>query len=183
MKIGYMRVSTDDQDLSLQRDALIKHGCDKIFEDKLSGKTMKRPGVEECLFSLQPGDSLVVWKLDRFGRSAGQVIILIEELAQKQVTFVSLTESIDTSSPFGEAMLNMLAVFAQLERKMISQRVKAGMAAAKKNGKVMGRKIKPHPRKAEVCALLQKQHSIRDVQKMTGIGRNTIWNISKQAAA
>lgn len=101
MLIGYVRVSTNDQNTALQRDALERSGCELIFEDKMSGKTAERPGLKKLLKRLYPGDTLVVWKLDRLGRSMRNLVILVEELKQRSVNFRSLTDSIDTSTPMG----------------------------------------------------------------------------------
>ena len=131
--LGYARVSTDDQDLSLQIDALENHGIPKslIFTDKLSGATSDRPGLAKCLSSLGSGDALVVWRLDRLGRSMGHLVDLVEELRGKGIGFRSLSEGvIDTTSASGELIFNIFSALAQFERRLIQERTKAGLAAA-----------------------------------------------------
>jgi DNA invertase Pin-like site-specific DNA recombinase len=141
---GYMRVSTDDQEFALQRDALVKYGVpeDRIFYDKLSGKSMQRPGLRRAIKVCWPGDSIVVWKLDRLGRSTIGVLQQIEELAQAKIEIVSVTERLDTKTPIGKFVLTIIAAFAQMERDMISERTTAGIKAFKARGGVMGQ---PHP--------------------------------------
>ncbi len=142
---GYARVSTNEQDLQLQLDALNKANCEKIFSDKLSGKNTDRPGLQECLSILKKGDTLVVYKLDRLGRSVVDLYNIVNGFAASGVNFKSLGESIDTSNPVGEAMFGMIAVFAQWERKMIGARTRDGMQAAKRQGRKMGPRFKTGP--------------------------------------
>jgi len=140
--LGYARVSTDDQDLSLQIDALEKHGIAKwlIFEDKLSGAKCDRPGLSKCLDALQSGDVLVVWRLDRLGRSMRHLITLVEDLRGRGVGFRSLNEgAIDTTSASGELIFNLFSALAQFERRLIQERTKAGIAAARARGRKGGR--------------------------------------------
>src|SRR5882724_7353399 len=140
MKIGYARVSTLDQNPALQLVALKKEGCEKIFTDKASGALRKRPELEKCLKRLNAGDVLVVWKLDRLGRSLRDLITLLDDLKGQGVQFKSLTESIDTQTSTGRAMWQMVGVLAELERSLIQERTKAGRAAAQARGVKMGRK-------------------------------------------
>src|SRR5262249_45869592 len=140
MKIGYCRVSTDDQNPDLQLAALKQAGCKKIFTDKASGAHVKRPYLTKCLASLQAGDTLIVWKLDRLGRSLRDLIALLDDLKVRGVAFQSLTESIDTTTPTGRAMWQMVGILAELERSLIQERTKAGRAAAVARGVKMGRK-------------------------------------------
>ncbi len=142
MIYGYARVSTDGQDLQLQLDALDRANCEKIFTDKLSGKDTNRPGLQECLSLLKKRDTLVVYKLDRLGRSVVDLYNIVNGFTQSGINFRSLGESIDTSNPVGEAMFGMIAVFAQWERKMIGARTKDGMQAAIRQGRKMGPKFK-----------------------------------------
>ena len=132
MKYGYARVSTDDQNPALQLAALRNAGCKTVFkDDSLSGATTKRPALVRCLKKLEPGDILIVWKLDRLGRSLRDLITILDDLKQRGVKFRSLTEAIDTETPTGRAMWQMIGVLAELERSLISERTRAGAIAAK----------------------------------------------------
>jgi len=140
MLIGYARVSTTDQNLTLQKEALKKIGCEKIFKDEISGTTKYRPGLDRTLEMLRKGDTLVVWKLDRLGRSVKNLITLVSDLNEKDIHFKSLTDSIDTSTASGRFFFNVMASLAEMERELIVERTKAGLAAAKKLGRKGGRK-------------------------------------------
>lgn len=141
MKIGYARVSTEDQRLDLQIEALKRNGCDNIFSDHgVSGGNFERPGLEQALDQLETDDTLVVWKLDRLGRSLIRLVQLIDELGKRKVHFQSLSENIDTSSPGGRLVFHMMAALAEFERSLISERTRAGMAAARRVGQHLGRK-------------------------------------------
>ncbi len=140
MLIGYARVSSNEQNLDLQIDALKSAGCTKIFSDKISGTQKNRPGLEEVLSYLRNGDTLVLWKLDRLGRNVKKLIELLEGLQEKGIDFHSLTDGIDTSTPSGRFFFHMMASLAQMERELLIERTRAGLAAAKKRGRVGGRK-------------------------------------------
>ena len=127
MCIGYARVSTQDQNLELQREALIKTGCRKVFEDKVSGSRAERPGLATALEMLREGDTLVVWKLDRLGRSVKQLIDLVGELSKQGIQFKSLTDSIDTGTPSGRFFFHVMASLAEMERELIVERTRAGL--------------------------------------------------------
>ena len=169
VKYGYARASTDDQTPALQLAALKNSGCKTIFKDAgLSGATTKRPALLRCLKKLDHGDTLIVWKLDRLGRSLRDLIAMLDDLKQRGVKFRSLTEAIDTDTPTGRAMWQMIGVLAELERSLIAERTRAGVKDAKRRGVKFGRKRKltaqqiGHARKlidagerrAEVAALL-----------------------------
>jgi DNA invertase Pin-like site-specific DNA recombinase len=139
MLIGYARVSTDDQSLSLQRDALNKAGCKRIFTDKASGVPSQRSGLIDALSHLRKGDSLVVWKLNRLGRSVKGLVDLVAEFETRQVHFRSLTDGIDTKTPAGRFFLHVMASLAQMERELIVERTRAGLGAARKLGRTGGR--------------------------------------------
>lgn len=143
MLIGYMRVSSDNerQNTDLQRDALLAAGVDSrhIFEDHASGAKDNRPGLLEALQYVKTGDVFVVWKLDRLGRSLSHLLDIINQLKEKQVAFRSLTEGMDTTTASGELLFHVFAALAQYERALIRERVTAGLAAARKRGKVGGR--------------------------------------------
>jgi DNA invertase Pin-like site-specific DNA recombinase len=141
MRIGYARVSTDEQSLSLQENSLRHAGCSRIYADKgVSGTEFKRPGLDQALRCLKSGDTLVVWRLDRLGRSLPKLVELVTSLEERAVRFESLTEAISTESPGGTLIFHMMAALAQFERALISERTKAGLAAAKQKGIVLGRK-------------------------------------------
>lgn len=140
MKYGYARVSTLDQNSALQIAALKKARCAHIFEGKLSGATTKRPALAQCLKTLRAGDTLIVWKLDRLGRSLRDLITMLDGLRERGVLFQSLTELIDTTTPTGRALWQMIGVLAELERSLIIERTRAGMQAARANG------IRPGPK-------------------------------------
>lgn len=142
MLIGYIRVSTNDQNTDLQRIALQSADCELIFEDRISGKTSDRPGLKKALRCLQPGDTLVVWKLDRLGRSMRHLVMLTEELRERGVNFRSLTDSIDTSTPMGRFFFHVMGALAEMERELIVERTLAGLAAARDKGRVGGRRRK-----------------------------------------
>lgn len=142
MLIGYVRVSTNDQNTALQRNALECSGCELIFEDKMSGKTSDRPGLKKALRTLGEGDTLVVWKLDRLGRSMRHLIVLVEQLRDRGINFRSLTDSIDTSTPMGRFFFHVMGALAEMERELIVERTRAGLAAARAEGRIGGRRPK-----------------------------------------
>lgn len=139
MEVGYARVSTEDQNLSLQLKALEEAGCGKLFQEKVSSGQAVRPGLSEALSHLRSGDTLVVWKLDRLGRSLKELIGLINELRERQVHFKSLNEQIDTSTPTGQLVFHLFCALAEFERDVIRQRTVAGLAAARSRKQVLGR--------------------------------------------
>lgn len=141
MKIGYARVSTDDQKLDLQLDALDQAGCARIFQDTLSGAKADRPGLAQALDHLREGDTLIVWKLDRLGRKTTQLLLLLEDLSKRQIGFQSLQDTIDTTTPHGKLYLTLLAAFAEMERGLLIERTNAGIAAARARGRIGGRKF------------------------------------------
>lgn len=149
MLIGYARVSTQDQNLSLQREALAKTGCEKILEDTMSGKTSERPGLAQALSILRAGDVLVVWKLDRLGRSVKGLVDLVTNLHDKGVHFKSLTDSIDTSTSSGRFFFHVMASLAEMERELIVERTRAGLEIAKQLGRRGGRRRKMTESKIE----------------------------------
>lgn len=141
MLVGYARVSTEDQKLDLQLQALKAAGCVKIFSDHgLSGKRTDRPGLEDALRSLASGDTLVVWRLDRLGRSLIHLVQMVDDLGRKGIHFHSLSENIDSTSSGGRLLFHMMAALAEFERSLISERTRAGMEAARRSGARIGRK-------------------------------------------
>lgn len=140
MKIGYARVSTEDQRLDLQLTALKRAGCVKVFKDHgLSGSAMARPGLKRMLASLRSGQTLVVWRLDRLGRSLVGLVEIVDELGRRGIDFQSLTEEVNTASPGGRLVFHIMAALAEFERTLISERTKAGMAEAQRRGSHVGR--------------------------------------------
>jgi len=140
--VGYARVSTGEQELRLQLDALRKAGCAKadIFEDKISGSKSTRPGLDECLKHLKPGDTLIVWRLDRLGRSVRHLIDVVEDLRQRGVGFKSICDgAIDTTTASGELIFHIFTALAQFERRLIQERTRAGLTAARARGRLGGR--------------------------------------------
>lgn len=149
MRIGYARVSTEDQNLALQTDALEKSGCDRLFSDKASGSRTDRPGLKEALSHLRAGDTLVVWKLDRLGRGVKGLVDLVTGLEAKKIHFQSLTDQIDTSTPAGRFFFHVMASLAQMERELIIERTRAGLEAARRKGRIGGRKRRMTESKVE----------------------------------
>ncbi|MBX7222820.1 MAG: recombinase family protein [Blastocatellia bacterium] len=177
MKIGYARVSTHDQNLDLQRDALKQAGCEKTYVDQASGKTMERTGLERALDHLRPGDTLVVWRLDRLGRSLKHLIELMSDLEQKGISFCSLQESINTASPGGKLVFHLFGALAEFERNLIRERTQAGLVAARARGRNGGRP-RALTRKQEELALKlyqERQHSIREICGLLKISKPTLY--------
>jgi len=165
MIIGYARVSTDDQSLGLQLAALERFGVDRIITEKASGKTVDRATFQNMLhYGVRPGDTLVVWKLDRMGRTLSGVIQVIEDMQKNGVDLVSITDGFDVRTPMGKAMMQISLVFAELERNMISERTKAGMAAAKAAGKTFGPKhsIMGFPKRLKLVKAMDADGQLRD---------------------
>lgn len=142
MLVGYVRVSTQDQNLDLQLEALRKAGCEKIYEDKASGSKAERPGLKLALEVLREGDSLVVWKLDRLGRTVKQLVVFVSEFEEQGIHFKSLTDAIDTSTPSGRFFFHIMASLSQMERELMLERTRAGLTAARVRGRMGGRKRK-----------------------------------------
>lgn len=183
--IGYARVSRQDQDLNLQLDALIKFGCVKqnIFIDKISGVKEDRPGLDACLQKLQAGDTLIVWRLDRLGRSLSHLIKIVGNLYKQQIRFKSLCDgAIDTTTASGELMFNIFSSLAQFERRVIQERTRAGLDAARARGRLGGRKpiTELHP----TVLAAQKLHqdtklSIPDICTRLKISKATLYRYLK----
>ncbi len=176
MLIGYARVSTQDQNLMLQTEALNNAGCLKIFEDKISGTRTIREGLSKALEQLREGDTLVVWKLDRLGRSVKDLITLVSELNKQGINFKSLTDSIDTSTPSGRFFFHVMASLAEMERELIIERTRAGLAVAKSLGRTGGRKRLMTDTKIESAKkLLEAGTPPKDVAKSLGISVPTLY--------
>lgn len=182
MIIGYARVSTLDQNLELQRDALEKAGCEQVFEDHVSGSTTERPGWVQAQTALRKGDTLVVWRLDRLGRSLKHLIDTVNELDAKGIGFRSLTESIDTTTPGGRLVFHIFGALAEFERELIRERTHAGLAAARARGRKGGRPRKLAPRQVATARTLlgDGTHSVTEVAEMLGVSRNTLYRALRE---
>ncbi|CAN7639990.1 recombinase family protein [Caballeronia sp. dw_19] len=182
MKIGYARVSTEEQNLDLQISALTVAGCDTLYEDHgVSGTTFSRPGLDAALLKLGKNDTLVVWRLDRLGRSLSKLVELMESLNKREVHFVSLTESISTTSSGGMFMFHMMAALAQFERSLISERTIAGMKAARDRGQRIGRQRSLTPQQCEEAVLLLTDGSTADVAAKFNVHPRTLQRMLRRA--
>ncbi len=183
MIVGYARVSTFEQTLDLQINDLEKYGCKKIFKEKVSGSKSERPILKECMDSLQKGDSLVVWRLDRLGRSLGNLVDIITELNDRDIEFKSINDgSIDTTTANGILIFNIFATLAQFERDLIKERTLAGLAAARERGRQGGRpKMEPTDPKIVTAKKLHadKTIPIDNICKTLGISRATLYRYLK----
>jgi len=177
MLIGYARVSTQDQTLSLQQDALEKEGCDKIFTDISSGAKSERKGLEEAIEYVRAGDTLVVWRLDRMGRSLKHLIETITTLSSRGIGFKSVTEAIDTNTSGGKLVFHIFGALAEFERDLIKERTQAGLNAARARGRKGGRPKSLNPKKQQMVKELyeDKKYTIDDICKMMKISRATLY--------
>jgi DNA invertase Pin-like site-specific DNA recombinase len=174
--IGYARVSTPDQKLSLQHDALERAGCERVFDDLASGTRTDRPGLAEALAYLRAGDTLVVWKLDRLGRSMSHLIDKIGELASRGIGFRSLTENIDTTTPGGMLVFNIFGSLAQFERDLIRERTQAGLRAARERGSKGGRRPVVTPDKLRKArAHIAAGLTVREAAARLKIGKTALY--------
>lgn len=178
-KIGYARVSTNEQDLALQLDELKKAGCKFIFSDKVSGAKAHRGGLEKCIASLEEGDTLLVWRLDRLGRSMSHLVSIVENLRERGIHFKSLHDGIiDTTTASGELIFHIFAALAQFERTLIQERTRAGLKAARARGKKGGRKpLSAHNPKVRMAKTMHKDKSmsIPEICSTLGISRATFY--------
>jgi DNA invertase Pin-like site-specific DNA recombinase len=176
MLIGYARVSSKDQNLDLQIEALTKATCKKIFDDKITGSRAERPGLTKTLEMLREGDTLVVWKLDRLGRSVKNLIDLVGELNKQGIQFRSLTDAIDTGTPSGRFFFHVMASLAQMERELSIERTRAGLEAARQLGRKGGRKRQMTDSKIQSAKkLLASGVPPRDVAKNLGVSLPTLY--------
>src|SRR3569832_1166458 len=176
MLVGYARVSTTDQTLNLQHDALTKACCTKIFTDTTSGAQAERKGLAEALAYVRAGDTLVVWKLDRLGRSLKDLITRITELNDRKIGFKSLTENIDTTTSGGKLIFHIFGALAEFERDIIKERTNAGLEAARTRGKLGGRPkaLSPAKKKHTKKLYADTSTSVAEICKMLGISRHTL---------
>ena len=184
MRIGYARVSTDDQTLDLQRDALKRARCREMYEEQAGGKNTGRPQLEGCLKSLREGDTLVVWRLDRLGRNLADLVKLIADLEQRKINFESLTEKIETNSPAGRLVFHVFAALAEFERNLIRERTVAGLKAARARGRAGGRPTKLSPREVKTIRALLKTADmpVTQIAARFGIARSTLYRTILKAA-
>jgi len=181
MRIGYARVSTQDQHLVAQTDALQQAGCEKVYTDQLSGASRERPGLTQALETLRKGDTLVVWKLDRLGRSLPHLVELVSELKERGVGFRSLQENLDTTSGTGKLIFHLFASLAEFERDLIRERTMAGLAAARARGRLGGR---PRVLEAKQVALARamyqdRNNSVKDICATLRVGKTTLYRYLK----
>ena len=176
MRIGYARVSTQDQRLDVQHEALTRSGCDKVFDDTMSGKATDRPGLLKALDILRKGDTLVVWKLDRLGRSVKQLVDLVSGFEEEGINFMSLTDSIDTSTAAGRFFFHVMASLAEMERELTVERTRAGLETARARGRIGGRKRVMTDGKLEAARkLLASGLPPRDVASNLGVSVATLY--------
>jgi DNA invertase Pin-like site-specific DNA recombinase len=183
MKIGYIRVSKQEQNEALQRDALKEAGCEKYFSDKMTGSTWQRNGLEELLAFMRSGDTVIVWKLDRLGRSLKDLIETLNLLNNRGINFISLTESIDTTTPGGKLIFHLMGALAEFERDLIRERTNAGLAAARARGRVGGRPRRASDGKVALARHLYQDpgYSVAEICSMLGISRSTFFRYVKGA--
>lgn len=183
--IGYARVSTDDQNLDLQTDALKLAGVETIYEEKASGKSADRTVLNFCLKSLRAGDQLVVWRLDRLGRNLRDLIRIVNELKERQIGFRSLSESIDTSGHTGMLVFHLFGAVAEFERSLIRERTAAGVKAARARGKMGGRPKALDARMARAAgiAMLNRDLLVSDLVTQFGVSRSTLYKLADQVKA
>ena len=183
MKIGYARVSTDKQTLDSQIDALKKEGCEKIFEDIVSGSKSKKPELEKALEQLRSGDVLVVWRFDRLGRVTRDLLKFVQELRDREIGLVSVTQNIDTTKPDGYMVFTIFAAIAENERNLLIERTTAGLAAARARGRQGGRKEKLTPKQVATLKTMydSKQHSTTEICNTFKISRPTLYAYVRKA--
>ena len=183
MLIGYARVSTDDQSLSLQQDALRDAGCERIFEDRLSGARSNRPGLSEALEYARAGDVLVVWRLDRLSRSLKDLIEVVGRLETLDIGLKSLHESIDTSSSTGRLVFHLFGALAEFERNLIRERTRAGLQAARARGRKGGRPKALDPGRQDLAVRLyeERQYTVNRICEMMSISKPTLYKYVESA--
>jgi DNA invertase Pin-like site-specific DNA recombinase len=180
MLIGYARVSTQEQTLNLQRDALEKAGCTKIFTDTASGAKTERIGLDEALNYVRKGDTLVVWRLDRLGRSLPHLITTMTDLEERGIGFKSLTENIDTTTSGGKLIFHIFGALAEFERNLIRERTEAGLTAARARGRKGGRpKALTGKQRSIAQDLYEKRHPIVEILQTLQVSRSTLYRYIK----
>ena len=181
MLVGYARVSTSDQNLDLQNDALQAAGCERLFTDTVSGARGERPGLTAALKECRSGDTLVVWKLDRLGRSLPHLVETVRDLSVRGVGFKSLQEQIDTTTSSGKLIFHIFASLAEFERDLIRERTNAGLIAARARGRNGGRPRGVDQKKQQAALALKQdtQRSVREICEIVGISRNTYYKYTR----
>jgi DNA invertase Pin-like site-specific DNA recombinase len=181
MLIGYARVSTNEQNLDLQRDALHKAGCEQIYTDAVSGTKARRPGLEEALSHLRSGDTLVVWRLDRLGRSLRHLIDTVTDLQEEGIDFKSITESIDTTTSGGKLVFHIFGALAEFEREIIRERTKAGLTAARARGRKGGRRTALSAKQLQIARQLYDARTpVKEICETLGISRATFYRYMQE---
>src|SRR5512135_763539 len=185
MLIGYARVSTLEQTLALQQDALTQAGCERLFTDTASGSLSQRPGLTEALAFTRPGDTLIVWRLDRLGRSLRHLIDTVALLQERDIGFRSLQEQLDTTTSGGKLVFPVFGALAEVERDLIRERTQAGLLAARARGRLGGRPKALDPRKAQISQALynDKSNSIADICRTSRVSRATLYRYLSTGAA
>lgn len=181
MLVGYARVSTDDQNLDLQKDALQSCGCERIFEDRISGAKSERKGLDEAINYMRAGDVLVVWRLDRLSRSLKDLMAMVSSLEQKGMGLKSLHESIDTSSSSGKLIFHIFGALSEFERNLIRERTKAGLNAARTRGRLGGRPKSLTNEKKDLAIKLynEKEYTVDKICEMVGVSKPTLYKYLK----
>jgi DNA invertase Pin-like site-specific DNA recombinase len=177
--IGYARVSTIDQMLDLQQDALKEAGATVMYEDKASGKTTDRPELEHCLKSLREGDTLVVWRLDRLGRSVKDLVRIVDDLNERGIAFRSLKEFIDTGGPTGKFVFHLFAALAEFERGLVRERTMAGLAAARARGRKGGRprRLTEKETRAALAMMKSREIAVAEIARRFSVSRSTLYSL------
>jgi DNA invertase Pin-like site-specific DNA recombinase len=183
MLIGYARVSSDDQNLNLQKDALTRAGCERILEDRQSGAKADRPGLRDALDYARDGDTLTVWRLDRLSRSLKDLIDLVSQLEARGIGLKSLHESIDTTSSSGKLIFHVFGALAEFERNLIRERTQAGLAAARARGRRGGRPKSLDAAKRAIAVNLydEKKHSVKEICEVMGVSKPTLYKYIQAA--
>lgn len=177
-KIGYARVSTKDQNLDSQIDVLMEYGCERIFSEKVSGRKFKRTELDKCLDYMREGDTLVITKLDRLGRTTKQLIELAQHLEDNAIDLEIIDMNIKTQDAMGKMFFTMMSAFAELEANLLSERTKKGLDSERARGRRGGRpKIPQHKEKMIISLYNSKEYTINEIIKMTGVSRGTIYNV------
>ncbi len=182
MLIGYARISTSDQSLNLQGDALKRAGCERVFTDTASGATAERIGLKEALNFVREGDVLVVWRLDRLGRSLRDLLETVADLESRKVGFKSLSESLDTTTSGGKFFFQVFGALAEFERNLIRERTQAGLKSARARGRFGGRPRALDSQKADLARKLydERKHTVKEIARMIGISKPGLYHYLRQ---